>query len=85
MDVNVTGAVLCTQQALKLMKVSDVDDGHIININSITGHVVPNTINPILNVYPASKHAITALTKSLRSELAFMNSNIRVTVSKIFN
>jgi len=32
-DVNVMGLTICTQQALKLMKESGVDDGHIININ----------------------------------------------------
>lgn len=33
LDVNVLGLTICTQQALKLMKSSGVDDGHIININ----------------------------------------------------
>lgn len=32
-DVNVLGLTICTQQALKLMKESGVDDGHIIHIN----------------------------------------------------
>lgn len=32
-EVNVMGLTICTQQALKLMKESGVDDGHIIHIN----------------------------------------------------
>lgn len=75
------GLTICTQQALKLMKESGVDDGHIIHINSVVGHGVPKTPNPNLNVYPASKHAVTALTESLRQELVFLKSKIRVTVS----
>lgn len=80
-DVNVIGLTICTQQALKLMKESGVDDGHIIHINSVAGHTIPNIGNPVMNVYPASKHAVTALTESLRQELVFLKSKIRVTVS----
>ena len=81
-DTNVMGLTICTQQALKLMKESGVDDGHIIHINSVVGHSIPNTTsNPTMNVYPASKYAVTALTESLRQELVFLKSKIRVTVS----
>lgn len=43
---------------------------------------MPNFPQPILNVAPASKHAVTALTESLRQELNFLKSKIRVTVSE---
>lgn len=77
--------VHCTQEALKLMKESNVDDGHIILINSIAGHKVASSggRSPGFNVYPASKHAVTALTESLRQELVYLKSKIRVTVSRI--
>ena len=80
-DVNVMGLTICTQQALKLMKEAGVDDGHIIHINGVSGHKVPNVGAPILNVGPASKFAVTALTESLRQELVFLKSKIKVTVS----
>lgn len=80
-DVNVMGLTMCTQQALKLMKESGVDDGHIVNINSIEGHKVANMPNSKTNVYPASKFAVTALTESLRQELVYLKSKIRITVS----
>lgn len=65
------------------MKESGVDDGHIIHINSCWGHSVPNLGHPVANVIPASKFAVTALTESLRQELVFMKSKIRVTVSML--
>lgn len=46
---------------------------------SVVGHSVPNTGNPQFNVYPASKHAVTALTESLRQELNFLKTKIKVT------
>lgn len=81
MDVNVMGSVYCTQQALKLMKESGVDDGHIILMNSSAGHYVPSVCPEMFNVYSVSKHGITALTEALRQELVYLKSKIRVTVS----
>ncbi|KAF2893587.1 hypothetical protein ILUMI_12583 [Ignelater luminosus] len=51
--------------------------GHIIHINSVGGHYIPNL--PNANVYPASKHAVTALTETLRQELNSIGSKIKVT------
>jgi len=39
-EVNVMGLTICTQQALKLMKESGVNDGHIIHINRYISKVV---------------------------------------------
>ncbi|RZC42511.1 hypothetical protein BDFB_002988 [Asbolus verrucosus] len=58
------------------MKANNIN-GHIIHINSIFGHNVPNY--PNLNVYPASKYAVTALTETLRQELNQLGSKIRIT------
>ncbi|RZC31771.1 adh short domain containing protein, partial [Asbolus verrucosus] len=52
-------------------------DGHIIHINSVVGHVVPNF--PGSNVHPASKHAVTALTETLRQELIHIQTKIKIT------
>jgi NAD(P)-dependent dehydrogenase (short-subunit alcohol dehydrogenase family) len=60
LDVNVTGAFLCTQQALKMMKQQQPRGGRIINNGSIAAHVP----RPHSAPYTASKHAISGLTKS---------------------
>jgi NAD(P)-dependent dehydrogenase (short-subunit alcohol dehydrogenase family) len=59
-DTNLTGAFLCTQQALRLMKSQDPRGGRIINNGSISAH----SPRPNSAPYTASKHAITGLTKS---------------------
>ncbi len=59
-DVNLTGAFWCLQEAFRLMKAQDPPGGRIINNGSISAHVP--RINSV--AYTASKHALTGLTKS---------------------
>ena len=59
-DVNLTGAFLCTQEAFKIMKDQDPRGGRIINNGSISAHVPRPNSAP----YTATKHAMTGLTKS---------------------
>jgi NAD(P)-dependent dehydrogenase (short-subunit alcohol dehydrogenase family) len=59
-DVNLTGAFLCTQAAFRLMKAQDPRGGRINNNGSISAHAP----RPHSAPYTASKHAITGLTKS---------------------
>ena len=59
-DVNLTGAFLCTQQAFVLMKAQQPRGGRIINNGSISAHAP----RPHSAPYTATKHAITGLTKS---------------------
>jgi NAD(P)-dependent dehydrogenase (short-subunit alcohol dehydrogenase family) len=59
-DINLTGAFLCTQEAFKLMKAQDPRGGRIINNGSISAHAPRPGSAP----YTATKHAITGLTKS---------------------
>ena len=54
--------------------------GHVIHMNAIAGHYVPSMPEPNFNVYPASKFAVTALTESLRQELRYHKTGIKVTV-----
>jgi NAD(P)-dependent dehydrogenase (short-subunit alcohol dehydrogenase family) len=59
-DVNLTGAFLCTQEAFKIMKAQVPRGGRIINNGSISAHVPRPNSAP----YTATKHAMTGLTKS---------------------
>lgn len=59
-DVNLTGAFLCTQEAFKIMKNQNPRGGRIINNGSISAHAPRPNSAP----YTATKHAITGLTKS---------------------
>jgi len=57
---NLTGAFLCTQEAMKLMKSQVPRGGRIVNNGSISAH----SPRPNSAPYTATKHAITGLTKS---------------------
>src|SRR4051812_43211882 len=59
-DVNLTGAFLCTQQAFLLMRDQQPQGGRIINNGSISAYAPRPNSAP----YTATKHAITGLTKS---------------------
>jgi len=59
-DVNLTGAFLCTQEAFRIMKEQSPRGGRIINNGSISAHVPRPNSAP----YTATKHAITGLTRS---------------------
>jgi NAD(P)-dependent dehydrogenase (short-subunit alcohol dehydrogenase family) len=59
--VNLTGAFLCAQAAIRLMKSQTPRGGRIINNGSISAQVPRPNSAP----YTATKHAITGLTKSL--------------------
>jgi NAD(P)-dependent dehydrogenase (short-subunit alcohol dehydrogenase family) len=59
-DINLTGAFLCTQAAFRLMKAQQPRGGRIINNGSISAH----TPRPHSAPYTATKHAITGLTRS---------------------
>jgi len=59
-DVNLTGAFLCTQEAIRIMKRQTPRGGRIINNGSISAHAPRPNSAP----YTATKHAITGLTKS---------------------
>jgi NAD(P)-dependent dehydrogenase (short-subunit alcohol dehydrogenase family) len=56
---NLTGAFLCTQEAIKIMKAQNPRGGRIINNGSISAHAP----RPGTAAYTATKHAITGLTK----------------------
>lgn len=78
-DVNLNGAFLCAQAAVRLMKAQEPKGGRIINNGSIAAYVPRLYSAP----YTATKHAITGLTKSLSLDLR--NDNIAVSQIDIGN
>jgi len=59
-DTNLTGAFLCTQEAVRMMKAQSPRGGRIINNGSVSAYAPRPNSAP----YTATKHAITGLTKS---------------------
>ena len=70
-DTNVKGILYVTRAVSPQM--IERKEGHIINIGSISSHEIYKGGS----VYCASKHAVLALTKGMRSD--FLEHNIRVT------
>jgi NAD(P)-dependent dehydrogenase (short-subunit alcohol dehydrogenase family) len=60
-DANLTGAFLCAQGAMRLMKTQSPQGGRIVNNGSISATAPRPNSAP----YTATKHAITGLTKSI--------------------
>ncbi len=60
-DVNLNGAFLCAQAAIRIMKAQAPKGGRIINNGSISAYVPRPNAAP----YTATKHAIAGLTKSI--------------------
>ncbi|XP_046393897.1 farnesol dehydrogenase-like [Ischnura elegans] len=77
LNTNVMGVVMCSNEAIKLMREKGIVDGHIININSVLGHFISRRLG--IHFYNATKHAVTVLTEGLRRELVEAKSKIRVT------
>ncbi|WP_342148145.1 SDR family oxidoreductase [Methylorubrum sp. SB2] len=59
-NVNLTGAFLCTRAAFAMMRAQDPQGGRIVNNGSISA-TVPR---PMSAPYAATKHAITGLTRA---------------------
>jgi NAD(P)-dependent dehydrogenase (short-subunit alcohol dehydrogenase family) len=60
-NVNLTGAFLCAQEAIRIMKTQEPRGGRIINNGSISAY----SPRPNSAPYTATKHAITGLTKCI--------------------
>ncbi|KAI8122960.1 hypothetical protein FF38_09615 [Lucilia cuprina] len=76
-DLNVYATTICLREGLKLM--ATATKGHIIVMNSILGHRIPDVPVPLFSVYPATKHAITGLCQTVRQEIHFLKLNIKLT------
>jgi NAD(P)-dependent dehydrogenase (short-subunit alcohol dehydrogenase family) len=60
-NANLTGAFLCSQEAIRMMKTQTPQGGRIINNGSISA----SAPRPLSAPYTATKHAISGLTKSI--------------------
>lgn len=60
-DINLTGAFVCAQHAIRIMKKQSPIGGRIINNGSVSAH----SPRPDTAAYTSTKHAITGLTKSI--------------------
>lgn len=77
MEVNVIGLLTTTQAFLPLLgakKDCPHPPGRILNISSVAGKIA----NPFMGPYAASKHAVEALSKSLRTELQLYGIDVIV-------
>lgn len=77
LDVNVLGLCIATREATRVMRQEGID-GHVVHINSVFGHKAVG----VYNVYSATKHAVGALTETLRQELNAAGSKIKITVRR---
>lgn len=59
-DINLSGAFYCTQEAFRIMKAQSPRGGRIINNGSISAHAPRPNSAP----YTSTKHAMTGLTKA---------------------
>ncbi|XP_055693123.1 farnesol dehydrogenase-like [Lutzomyia longipalpis] len=79
LDTNVLGLVFCTREAYKSME-KHGRNSHVVHINSIAGHRIVRPITmPSNNIYPPSKHAVTAITEIHRQEFIRSKHHIKVT------
>ncbi|XP_076461369.1 dehydrogenase/reductase SDR family member 11-like [Babylonia areolata] len=75
-DVNVLGLMMVTKESFKLMQENNIDDGHIILVNSVAGKTVSSFIPS--HCYSATKFAVSALCQGMRNELRALKSRIRI-------
>ncbi|KAH8273266.1 hypothetical protein KR018_001045 [Drosophila ironensis] len=81
LQTNIMGIVMCTQRAVRSMRERKFD-GHVVLINSILGHKTMTAMEgvaPDVNVYPPSKHAVTALAEGYRQEFLGLGTKIKIT------
>ncbi|SPP80244.1 blast:Dehydrogenase/reductase SDR family member 11 [Drosophila guanche] len=83
LDTNVLGVSWCTREAFLSQQRRNVNDGHIVIINSVVGHKVPVFPGVGLKMYAPSKHAVSALTEVLRQEFLLKKTETKITARSI--
>lgn len=77
-DTNLMALCIATKEVIAHMREKKIN-GQIININSVAGHYIPSMEKPIMGIYPASKHAVTAATEQFRQEMVYLGTDIKIT------
>lgn len=80
-NTNLTGLVLCSRHAYRLMQKHD-ELCFIINIGSVRGHINPIVQFNFTSVYSTTKHGVRHLTEVIRTDLA-AEGNKRIRVSSV--
>ncbi|KAL5292287.1 DHRS11.2 family protein [Megaselia abdita] len=77
-DINVTGMAFCVREAFNQMRDHQID-GHIVLLNSVCGHYIPIIPLGSINIYSASKYAVTAMAETYRQEFSKAGTNVKIT------
>ncbi|XP_025199419.1 farnesol dehydrogenase-like [Melanaphis sacchari] len=77
METNYLAGCIFMKEVINKMKLNGIDDGHIININSVAGHYRAEPIKAL--IHNASKHCVTLTTDSIRRMLVNEGSKIKIT------
>ncbi|KAH1020388.1 hypothetical protein HUJ04_010057 [Dendroctonus ponderosae] len=77
-DTNLLAAAICIREAVASMKANSIK-GHLININSTAGHIVPDY--PKFGFYPSTKFGLRALTETVRLEINREKLPIKITLA----
>jgi len=77
LDVNVVALTYLTQLSINNMKERNVEEGHVININSMSGHRIPPGSSKT-RYYSATKAAVNFLTEGFRQEVRDAKLPIRI-------
>ncbi|XP_050424290.1 farnesol dehydrogenase-like [Adelges cooleyi] len=75
-NVNLISVAVITREAVKFMRKFKIDDGHLIFMSSIVGHMITPLIGS--GIYCATKHGVTLMAEATRQELNASGSKIRV-------
>ncbi|KAH8373142.1 farnesol dehydrogenase [Drosophila serrata] len=81
LDTNVLAVSWCTREVFRSLQKRNIDDGHVLIVNSVAGHRVPIMPGMSMGMYAPSKFAITGLTEVLRQE--FINSKTKTKITSI--
>lgn len=78
-NLNVIAATICVRETVKSLRKRNAK-GHIINLNSILGHRIPDVPKPCFGIYPGSKFALSAINHLIKAEMSFHQAPIKLTV-----